>query len=227
MSRRLKIAIAVLVVAVIIGAFYLPGLLRYVLRLGRSGRSEEQARREVTQPPIVTPSDVKVKAKIFWASTTAPTTLEPVEAELPLSADPVQRSKQLINALIAQAPTPEQRTLPADTTLLEFYLLADGTAVADFSDTLATATPSGILSEQMAADSIARTLAANVAPIRRLKILVHGQDTETLAGHLDLTGFFPLRAEAPPAAVAPVAVAGQKSAASGLTPTPAPGKLAH
>jgi len=227
MSRRARIAIAALVVAVAVSAYYFPGLLRRVLRMSRPERTEEQARREVTQPPIATPTDVKVKAKIFWASATSPGALEPVEVELPLSPDPVQRARQLINVLIVQPPTPEQRTLPADTTLLEFYLLSDGTAVADFSDTLSTATPSGILSEQMAVDSITRTLAANVEPIRRLKILIHGQEVETLAGHLDLMGFFPVRAEPPPPAPAPAAPGRVKPAASGLTPPAAPGKLAH
>jgi hypothetical protein len=174
------------------------------------------------QPPVTTPTDVKVKAKIFWASAALPGTLQPVEIELPLSQDPVQRSRQLITALIIEAPSPEQRTLPADATLLEFYLLSYGTAVADFSDTLATATPSGILSEQMAVDSIARTLAVNVEPARRLKILIHGQDTDTLAGHLDLTGFFVVRAESPPPT--PASPPG-KTPASGLTRSPAPGKL--
>jgi len=36
----------------------------------------------------------------------------------------------------------------------------------------------------MAVDSIAKTLEANVPQVRRLKILIHGQETETLAGHL-------------------------------------------
>jgi hypothetical protein len=230
MSRRVEIAIAVLVVAVVIGAFYFPKLRQRVLGLARLERTEEQARREVVQPPIATPTDVKVAAKIFRASTEAPGTLEPVDIELPLSADPVLRSKQLINALIANPPSPEQRTLPPDATLIEFYLLPDGTAVADFSDTLSTETPSGILSEQMAVDSIARTLAANVDAVRRLKILVHGQETETLAGHLDLTNFFFVRAEVPkpPAPAAPAAPAGKTPAPAGrLTPPGAPGKLGH
>ena len=224
MSRRVKLAIAALVVAVLIGGFYFPKLRQRVLRMSRPAGTEEQARREVTQPPIATPSDVKGQAKLFWASVTAPGTLEPVVVELPLSADPLQRSKQLIRALVADVPSPEQRTLPADVTLVEFYLLPDGTAVADFSDALSTETPSGILSEQMALDSIARTLAANVEPVRRLKVLIHGQEAETLAGHLDLTGFFPLRAVAPVPA-APAAPA--KPAAGGLTPPGAPGKLGH
>lgn len=232
MSRRLRIALAVLVVAVVIAVVYAPELLREVLRQGRPARTEEQARREVIQPPIATPTDVKVKAEIFWAAAHSQTTLEPVEIELALSADPVQRSKQLINALIADAPSPERRTLPADATLLEFYLLPDGTAVADFSDTLATATPSGILSEQMVADSLTRTLAANVEAVRRLKILIHGQDAETLAGHLDLTGFFTVRQSGPPATPAGLtpapaggAAAREKVSPGGLTPSRATGKL--
>jgi hypothetical protein len=121
----------------------------------------------------------------------------PVEVELPLSADPVERSKQLLRKLISDPPTPDQRTLPADATLLDFYMLPDGTAVADFSDAVASEMPSGILSEQLAVDSIARTLAINVPGLRRLKILIHGQEVDTLAGNVDLTGFFDLNSPAP------------------------------
>src|SRR5438874_13648044 len=48
----------------------------------------------------------------------------------------------------------------------------------------------GIASEQLAVDSMARTLEANVPQVKRLKILIHGQEVETLAGHVDLTGRF-------------------------------------
>jgi hypothetical protein len=34
--------------------------------------------------------------------------------------------------------------------------------------------------------------------VRQLKILIRGQDVETLAGHLDLTGFFPVALPQPP-----------------------------
>jgi hypothetical protein len=219
--RRLKIALGLLAALVLVGALYFPVLRKRVQ--ARPERTEEQARREVTQPPIATPTDVRVKAKMFWTSANTSGVLDPVEVELALSADPVQRSKQLLRTLILDPPTPAQRSLPADVALLEFYLLPDGTGVADFSDTLATATPSGILSEQLAVDSITRTLAANVAPIRRLKILIHGQESETLAGHVDLTGFF----AANPAPAAPAAPASPpaKAPSGGLTRPAAPGKL--
>jgi hypothetical protein len=214
---------------VILGTIYAVRLRERVRRLRQPGITEEQARREVTQPAITTPTDVRVKAKLFWISTVTATALDPVEMQLPLSADPVQRAKQLVSALITSPPTPGQRTLPADAALIEFYLLPDGTAIADFSEALTTATPSGILSEQLAVDSMVKTLAANVPAIRRLKILIHGQEVETLAGHVDLTEMFPVNAETPAAAPEKTATpaAPHAKTPAGLTPSAAPGKLGH
>jgi hypothetical protein len=192
MRRSQKIAIVVLIVFVIAGIIYLRGLHKRVTQLEQTQATEEQERREVIAPPISTPTDVNVSATMFWISPAHPDQLAPSNLQLPLSADPAQRAKQLIGALIADAPSPAQRTLPASTTLLNFYVLADATAVADFSDEFASETPSGILSEWLAVQSITKTLEANVPGLMRLKILIHGQEAETLAGHLDLTGFFDL-----------------------------------
>lgn len=200
MARKWKIVVAALAIAVVVGLISFHSLRERVRRLSHAQSVEEQARREVLAPPITTPTDVTVAAKIFWEA--APDQLAPVTIQLPLSADPVQRSKQILHALIASAPTAEQRTLPADAELLGFYVLPDGTAIADFSDALVSEIPSGILSEQMTVDSIVQTLENNVPTLRRLKILIHGQEAETLAGHLDLTGYFELN---PPADQVPAA----------------------
>jgi Sporulation and spore germination len=214
-----------LVLAVVIAAIYLPILRRNIRQAAKlQQRSEEQARRELSQPTVINPSDPKVKAKLFWASGADDGTLSAVNVELPLSSDPVLRAKQVLNTLLAGPVDIELRTVPPDAALLAFYLLPDGTAIADFSEALATSIPSGIQSEQMAVDSIARTLEANVPKVRRLKILIHGQEVETLAGHLDLSQGFLVNANAsagPRTAVAP----GQAAAASTLTPTAATVKL--
>jgi hypothetical protein len=216
-SRALKTTIAILAVLVVLGLVSLPSLRRAIQRISGSSLAEEQARREVMLIPISTPTDVKVTAQMYWLSATSPTSLEPVPIELPLSADPVERSKQLLLALIADAPAPERRTLPPDATLLAFYIQPDGTAIADFSDTLQQETPSGILSEQIAVDSIAQTLGANVKEIRQLKILIHGQEAETLGGHLDLSGLFPVPSMAP--AATPVSLAPATPTATGTAQT--------
>ena len=211
MPRNLKIALGILSVAVLIGLISLHGLHNRIEKLSENQNTEEQSRRELLAEPISTPTDVKVKAVIFWAAGTDRTA--PVEVELALSADPVQRARKVLQALIENPPSPALRTLPADASLLAFYILPDGTAIADFSDALALETPSGILSEQLAVESIAKTLENNVSTLHRLKILIHGQEVDTLAGHLDLTGFFDLKPPEEPAA----------SSASGAAPTAAGG----
>lgn len=217
LSKGLKTTIVILAAMVLAGLVTLPGLRQAVQRLRSTPPTEEQARREVMQEPISTPTDVQVQAQMYWLSAASPTALEPTAISLPLSADPVLRSKQLLIALIARAPGPEKRTLPAEANLLAFYIQPDGTAIADFSDEIVSGMPSGILSEQLAVDSIAQTLGANGTGIRQLKILVRGQEAETLAGHLDLYGFFPVPSAAGGGAGAPVAgaVSGKAPAATG------------
>ncbi|HEV2615789.1 MAG TPA: GerMN domain-containing protein [Candidatus Acidoferrales bacterium] len=218
MPRNAKIAVIILLAAVLAGLIYLRVLHQRVARLARTQATEEQERREVVAPPISTPTDVVANAQLFWLSTSRSDQLSAVTVQLPLSADPVERAKQLIGALIANPPTPAQRTLPVGATLLSFYILPDGTAVADFSDALASEMPSGILSEWMAVNSIVQTLAANMPAITRLKILIHGQEAETLAGHIDISGFFDMKT---PPVTAPAAV---PSAAPAPQPKPtAPG----
>lgn len=207
MGRYVKIGLACLVIGVIVGVISFGGLHRRVKHLAETQSADEKARHEVLAPPISTPTDVTAKAELFWAS--GPDSVAPVEVELPLSADPVERSKQLLRKLISDPPSADQRTLPADATLLDFYVLPDGTAVADFSDAVVSEMPSGILSEQLAVDSIARTLEINVPGLRRLKILVHGQEVDTLAGNVDLSGFFDLNSSSPQAS---------SSAARGTSP---------
>ena len=184
-------------------AIYLPALRQRVKRTAKLvQQTEEQARRELTQALAPNSTGPRVKTKLFWASGTEGTRLAPVTVELPLADDPVLRAKQVLNTLLAGPVDSDLRTLPANAALLEFYLLPDGTGIADFSEALGTSIPSGIESEQLAVESITRTLEANVPQVQRLKILIHGQEVDTLAGHLDLTVTFVVNtkpAAAPPA----------------------------
>ena len=220
MPRVWKIGIAVLAVLAFAGMLTFPSLLRNVVGLRRANRSDEEARRAIV-PPISTPSDTREKAQLFWISPTAADTLEPTTVELTLSAEPEQRAKQLITALIERPPSQAQRTLPPDAALLQFYLLPDGTAIADFSENLETETPSGILNEEMAVDSIVRTLGANLSNVRRVKFLIRGQDAETLAGHVDLSDFFTVSPQtAPQSPAGAMPSQGQPAATSPVNPPP-------
>ena len=240
--------IGMLVLAVVIAGIYFPILKRRLRQAAQvQQQSEEQARRELTQSLAANPGAPLVKAKLFWASGAEDGSLTPVTVDLPLAKDPVLRGKQVLNTLLAGPVDAELRTVPPDAVLLAFYLLPDGTAIADFSEALATSIPSGIASEQMAVDSLTKTLEGNVPQVRWLKILIHGQEVDTLAGHLDLTRTFLVNAKpvpilppsaaprgAPTAAPAAGSPAGSKApttpapAPSGkLTPATPPGKLAQ
>ena len=191
MTRWIRWVVGILCVGVIVGVIYLPVLRRRLREAAKlQQQTAEQARRELTQAVPVNPGEPRVKTKLFWASGNGDGALMDSTVELPLSNDPVLRAKQVLNTLLAGPVDADLRTLPPDAVLLAFYILPNGTAIADFSEALATATPSGIQSEQLAVDSITRTLEANVPRVQRLKILIHGQEMETLAGHLDLTGTF-------------------------------------
>ena len=193
MSKRTRIALIVLVALVVAGIIYLPRLYRQVIGIRRTPASEEIEQRAVVQPPVSTKTDVKQEAKLYWLTASVPHTLEPTDVEMKLSADPVERGKQLLTALINGPADSAKRTLPPQASLLEFYLLPEGVAVADFSSELTTDLPSGIRSEDFAVESIADTLAANIPGLRKLKILIDGQEAQTLAGHIDLTGYFVLK----------------------------------
>jgi hypothetical protein len=244
--------ISALALAVIVAGIYFP-ILRKRLRQATQlpPQSEEQARRELTQTTPASTSGPLTKTRLFWSSGAGDGSLMPVTVDLPLTNDPTMRAKQVLNTLLAGPVNPELRTLPPDAVLLAFYMLQDGTAIADFSEALATNIPSGIESEQMAVDSISKTLEANVPQVCWLKILIHGQEVDTLAGHLDLTRTFLVNAKPVPMigasahASAPAADAAKQpasKAASGkaattaatqsksatqrtLTPATPPGKL--
>jgi hypothetical protein len=217
--------IGMLVLAVIVAAIYFPILRRRLRQAAQvQQQSEEQARRELTQSLAANPGAPLVKAKLFWASGAEDGSLAAVTVDLPLSKDPVLRGKQVLNTLLAGPVDAELRTVPPDAVLLAFYLLPDGTAIADFSEGLATSIPSGIESEQMAVDSLTKTLEANVLQVRWLKILIHGQDVDTLAGHLDLTRTFLVNAKPAPMLPAPAAPREAPAAAAPTAGSPASGK---
>jgi hypothetical protein len=229
-TRWIRWVVGVLCVGVIVGMIYLPILRRRLREAAKlQQQTAEQARRELTQAVPVNPGEPRVKTKLFWASGNGDGALMDSTVELPLSNDPVLRSKQVLNTLLAGPVDADLRTLPPDAVLLAFYLLPNGTAIADFSEALATATPSGIQSEQLAVDSITKTLEANVPRVQRLKILIHGQEVETLAGHLDLTGTFLVNTkgvQAALAAPAPVAAPATTTLSAEKPATPATDKPA-
>ncbi len=77
-------------------------------------------------------------------------------------------------------------TIPADTKLLDAYKLGD-TLVLDFTRELQSNHPGGSTGELLTVYSIVNTMTENMYGIKRVQILLEGEEIETLTGHMDLT----------------------------------------
>jgi spore germination protein GerM len=106
---------------------------------------------------------------------------------------PAAFGRQLVQELIKGPNADNMATIPKATRLRSFFLLQDGTAVVDFTDPFGKNHPGSCRREQLTLFSVVNTLVLNVTAIERVKILINGAESETLAGHLPLE--FPLTAD--------------------------------
>ena len=78
------------------------------------------------------------------------------------------------------------RTLPEGTALLHAYLEDDGLLTLDLSLPFRQGFRGGPRAEELAIGSLVRTLAANVAEVRRIRLVCGGAPLPTLGGHFPL-----------------------------------------
>jgi hypothetical protein len=76
-----------------------------------------------------------------------------------------------------------------------FLLDDDKTAVVDVNSAFADEHRSGVMVEELTLAALARTLGANISGLKEMKVIVDGRERETLAGHADLTEFYPTNME--------------------------------
>jgi spore germination protein GerM len=150
---------------------------------GDAPRSEERpAASAETAPDASLPSRT---IKLYFPSSSGES-LVTEDREIFETASPVDRAKQILAELLS-GPSGDGAiaAVPKGTTLKQVYVLADGTAYANFSSEL-SAGIGGSSDEILAIYSIVDSLALNVPEIRRVAILVDGKGRGTLAGHIDI-----------------------------------------
>lgn len=94
---------------------------------------------------------------------------------------------EIVKAVIDGPESDLEPTFPAETELLALYAAPDKTVFVDLSADAASRHPRGVRSELLSVYSIVNTLVLNCRDIQAVKILVDGNETETLAGHVDIT----------------------------------------
>ena len=94
--------------------------------------------------------------------------------------------KQIVVALLKGPKENLVSTIPTGTQLRAFFLTTDGIAYVDLTEEVTRQHPGGCYTELLTIFSIVNSLALNVPEIKRVKLLVNGTESPTLAGHIDI-----------------------------------------
>jgi spore germination protein GerM len=108
------------------------------------------------------------------------------ERVLSQSGDPVRFGQTIIAALIEGPGQELAPIIPQNTKLRALFITEDGTCYVDFSADIQENHPGGVTTELLTVYSIVNSLILNIAEIGAVKILIEGQESITLAGHIDL-----------------------------------------
>ena len=109
------------------------------------------------------------------------------EREIYAKEQVIFEAKQSIEELIKGSLDEALPSIPAGTRLRELYITQEGVAYVDFSREICDNHLSGSSAEIATVFAIVNTLTQNFKSIRRVSILIEGDERETLNGHIDLT----------------------------------------
>lgn len=179
-SRKLQFVVAALVLAILAMGFYLVHLKRKAESIGTG---------PVTQAltaPVIGPAE---QMTLYLASD-EDDSLRPAAISSALPSDPGERGRLALHTLIARylqngSPHP----LGAGADVHDVYLLDPASAVVNLNAAFADTHRSGIEVEQLTVFSLVLTLKAQLPQLTRVRFLVDGKTRDTLAGHVDLSGW--------------------------------------
>jgi hypothetical protein len=180
--RHLIIAVAILL-AITLGMGF------YVFRMrARVDRSDVSAANTQPVAPPVSGSSEQVALYVAYDDAGV---LRPKAVRITLPTGRQERATEILRALLTLyldkvSPHP----LGRGSEIRDVYLVDPGLAVIDLNSAFADNHRSGVLVEELSVVSLVQTLSANIPGITRVKILVEGNERETLAGHADLSNFF-------------------------------------
>ena len=180
--RHLIIAVAILL-AITLGMGF------YVLRMrARVDRTDVSAANTQPVAPPVSGSSEQVTLYVAYDDAGV---LRPKAVRITLPTGRQERAAEILRALLTLyldkfSPHP----LGPGSDFRDVYLVDPGLAVIDLNAAFADNHRSGVLVEELSVVSLVQTLSANIPGITRVKILVEGNERETLAGHADLSNFF-------------------------------------
>ncbi len=113
--------------------------------------------------------------------------LGPERRKIFLTSSVTDQAKQIVVELINGPEDPDLRpTLPPETSLRGLYLDRRGTAYVDLSEEVVTHHPGGTAQELATIFSLVDSLTYNLPEVKRVHLLIGGEERDTLKEHLDL-----------------------------------------
>ena len=170
----MKRLIAILIVAVVAVAVF--WLIRG--RLGAPPASEETLETE------------RVRTVTLYYGSADGSSLVPEHRNIPSEATALDNLRNLVEALVGGPRQGGVGTIPASVRLRGVFM-HEKTAVIDFSSELVDDFSGGSTTEYILISSLVQTVCANFSQVDAVRILIEGEEIESLGGHMSIAG--PLR----------------------------------
>jgi hypothetical protein len=180
--RHLIIGVAVLLAITLGMSFYVWRMRSHV------DRSEVSA---VNTQPVAPPVSGSNEQVTLYVAYDDAGVLRPKPVRIPLPAGRQERAAEILRALLTlYLDKSSPHTLGAGSEIRDVYLVDPGLAIIDLNAAFADGHRSGVFVEELTVVSLIQTLSANIPGVTRVKILVEGNERDTLAGHADLSNFY-------------------------------------
>jgi len=188
MWRRGKLLLVIALAVSAAGSYYLYVLGRRFLSQ-EPAPSESAIRARLSEAALPTASSETQVVTLYFPSYSEGT-LVAESRTVAVAATDSARIRQIVLELIEGSKRGNSPPLPPAAAVRAAFLASDGTAYVDLGGELSSGVGAGIATETLAVYSIVGSLAANIAAVKKVKILVQEQEVDTLDGHVDLSGFF-------------------------------------
>jgi len=185
MPRHIKIGLIVLGVGLAVALGFFVNVVGRVQSMMKNERetAEENPFKQPTQP-LYTSTDPPMSVKLFFSAASGETLLTAEDGMIFQSKEIENRAKQILQKL-QEGPhnTNMVPSLPKDAKAQDLFISDEGVAFINFSNTISTNHPGGVLNELGTIYSVVNSLTYNLPEVKEVKILIGGVEKETLAGH--------------------------------------------
>ncbi|UCF30715.1 MAG: GerMN domain-containing protein [bacterium] len=172
------------IVLALVAVAFLAAIVAGGIRLYRSWRAGEEGGRQAARQEGVTTGDFRIIDLYFNDAEGRRLALEAREIPWQSTEEAIRQS---LEELIA-GPTKRKLApaVPGGVRVREVFL-RDGVAYVDLTAAVSENHPGGSWSELLTVYALVNTITENFPEVDRVQLLIEGKESETLAGHIDIS----------------------------------------